>query len=163
MNPQPYPVIDGFSFSTKQRCSLTFRDIVVPEQYDMLRRASAMRQKAWLAPKDSTILIPAYDSFEYQIFLKPASAIWGWCFVAPTGQQSAMEPGTMSFQVRDACDDVPLFSEVVTRQAATAPYKTQYLSRLLIVGPPGALNITICNTFASNQAAQLVLWGGEPA
>ena len=167
MNPQPYPIIDGFTFSTKLRCSLTFRDLAVQE-YELLRRASAMRNKQWLAPKDSTELIPPYDSFEYQVSMKPGSAIWGWSFLALTGDQSNEGfPGTMSFQVRDACDDIPLFSEVCTRTFLNPPYPQQYLSKLLIVGPPGLLNITICSTFPPyggvGLPGQVVLYGGEPA
>jgi hypothetical protein len=158
MNHPGYPITDGFTFSTKQRCALKFRDIAVQE-YENLRRASGLRNKQWLAPKDSTILIPARDSFEYQVFLNPGSAIWGYCFVADTDG----EAGTLSFEVRDACDDVPLFSEVITRQASEGnPYPTQYLSKLLVVGPPGLLNVVICNTYATAMQGQVVLYGGEP-
>jgi len=155
-----YPITDGFVLSTKQRCSLTFRDIVVQE-YELLRRASAFRNKTWLAPKDSTITIPASDSYEYQIPIKPGSVIWGYCFVANT----ALQPNqTLSFQVRDACDDIPLFSEEITRLAVEGIPNdpTQYLSKLLIVGPPGLLNVVICNTYPEAMNAQVVLFGGEP-
>jgi hypothetical protein len=166
MNPQPYPIIDGFVMSTKLRCALTFRDIATQE-YELLRRASAMRNKMWLAPKDSSILIPPYDSFEYQVSMKPGSAIWGWTFVAATGNQNSDVPddvGTLSFEVRDACDDIPIFSEVCTRtRIASGVYPQQYLSKLLIVGPPGLLNFVICNTYAAAQMGQVVLYGGEPA
>lgn len=156
-----YPVIDGFVFASQQRCGLRFRDVVL-EQFEALRRAGGFRSKTWLAPKDSSFQIPARDSFEYQLFLKPGSVIWGYTFVAVTGQQQAETPGTMSFNVRDGCDDIPLFSEVVTRQNQTTPYPQQYLSKLLIVGRPGLLNVEICNTFAAANTGQLVLWGGEP-
>jgi hypothetical protein len=158
----PYPVTDGFVLSTKQRCGLTFRDIVV-EQFDLLRRAGAHRQKQWLVPKDSTILIPPFDSYEYQVWMPAGSLIWGYTFVAVTGNQASDTPGTLSFEVRDSCDDVPLFSEVITRQMVSPPYPQQYLSKLMIVGPPGLLNVTICNTYATAQLGQLVLFGGEPA
>jgi hypothetical protein len=164
MNPQPYPIIDGFTFSTKLRCALTFRDLATQE-YELLRRASAMRDKMWLAPKDSTILIPPYDSFEYQVSMKPGSTIWGWSFLAATGNQNLDPPdnGSLSFEVRDSCDDIPLFSEVCTRTLVTAPYPQQYLSKLMIVGPPGLLNFVICNTYATAKMGQVVLYGGEPA
>ncbi len=37
-----------------------------------------------------------------------------------------------------------------------------YLSKLLVIGPPGLLNVIIANTFATDQVGQLVLYGGEP-
>lgn len=153
-----FPVTDGFALSTKQRCGLTFRDIVV-EQYDALRRASAMRNKSWIVPQDSTILIPAFDSYERQIQMKAGSAIWGYCFIAATGG----EGGTLSFEVRDGCDDIPVFSEVVTRQTVSPPYPAQYLTKLLVIGAPGLVNVVICNTYSTPMQGQLVLYGGEPA
>jgi hypothetical protein len=154
-----FPITDGFVFASKLRCGLTFRDIAIQE-YELLRRATAMRNKMWLCPKDSSTPIPAFDSFEYAIYMKPGSVIWGYTFVATTGETT----GTMSFQVRDACNDIPVFSEVITRQNVTPPYKQQYLSKLLVVGPPGLLNVTVCNTFATPMApGQVVLYGGEPA
>jgi hypothetical protein len=159
MNLLDYPITDGFALSTKLRCGLTFRDIATQE-YELLRRSTAMRNKMWLSPKDSTVLVQAYDSFEYQIYMKPGSAIWGYTFAADTGGEDG---GTTSFQVRDACNDIPLFSEVVTRQLIDPPYPQQYLAKLLIVGPPGLLNVEICNTFNEAIPAQLILFGGEPA
>lgn len=153
-----YPVLDGFDYSTNLRCNLTFRNLAT-QQYEELRRSRAYKNKAWLVPKDSTVLIPARDSYEYQLYMKPGSAIWGYTFVAATGESE----GTLSFNVRDGCDDIPLFSEVTTRQAVSIPYPQQYLAKLLVLGHPGLLNVEICNTYATAQLGQLVLWGGEPA
>jgi hypothetical protein len=160
-----YPVIDGFMYASKQRCNLTFRSVALQE-YDLLRRAGAYRQKTWLVPQDSTILIPAYDSYEKQLWMPPGSVIWGYSFVGLTGLQTdSDEPGTQSWQVRDGCDDVPLFSEVVTQMFQfdkLHPVQQVQLTKLLIIGPPGTLNVVICNTFAVPKMGQLVLYGGEP-
>jgi hypothetical protein len=148
-----FPVIDGFSFDTNLRCDLQFENLAI-QQYDALRRASAYRFKNWLVPKDSTVMIPAFDSYEYQLYLKPGSAIWGYVFWQVAG---------LSFQLRDSCDDVPLFSEPSTNQTHSSPYQQQYLTKLLIVGHPGTLTVEICNTLDTAQQCQLVLSGGEPA
>lgn len=153
-----FPVTDGFTFCRTLRCDLAFQNLAV-QQYEALRRASAFRTKTWLAPKDSTVLIPAFDSFEYQISLVPGSTIWGYSFLADTGE----ETGSLSFNLRDSCDDTSLFSEVTTRQSQTPPYLQQYLSKLLVVGPPGLLNVEICNTYGTAVTAQLAIYGGEPA
>lgn len=153
-----YPVTDGFVFSTKLRCDLQFRNLAI-QQYEAMRRASALRNKTWLSPKDSTVLIPAFDSFEYQISMVPGSVIWGYAFIAATESAG----GSLAFNVRDSCDDTPLFSEVTTRQNQTTPYPQQYLSKLLVVGPPGLINVEICNTYSTPMTAQLAIYGGEPA
>jgi len=160
-----FPITDGFVMSTKQRCKLTYRDIVL-EQYEKLRRAGGYRQKQWLVPKDSTIVIPKFDSYEYQLFMEPGSAIWGYTFVANTGGGDVESPkATLSFNIRDGCDDIPVFSEVVTQIISGGNFsKQQFFSTLLIVGKPGLLNVEICNTYDVDFApAQLVLYGGEPA
>lgn len=154
-----YPVTDGYNLSTKFRCALRYRDLAV-QQYEELRRSGAYRSKTWLAPKDSSVLIPARDSFEYQIYLLPGSAIWGYSFIAATGGQ--LGAGTLSFNVRDGCDDLALFSEVSTFQIQSNPYPQNYLAKLWIIGKPGILNVEICNTYGTAETAQLALYGGEP-
>lgn len=157
-----YPVTDGFTFLRDLRCGLQFLDLVL-EQYEDLRRSGGMRNRTWLVPKDSNILIPARDSYEYQVPLVPGSAIWGYCFIADTADPEITPPGTLSFNIRDGCNDQPLFSEVVTRLYGGAPpYPTQLLSKLLILGRPGLLNVEICNTYATAMLGQLALYGGEP-
>lgn len=166
-----YPILDGFSFSTKLRCNLTFRNLAL-EQYEALRRASAMRNKTWCVPQDSAILIPARDSYERQVSIKDGSAIWGYSFSGLTGQITNQAISSQAWEVRDACDDIPLFSEIVTRRFAAQnptggslnvnPVPQQYLTKLLIIGPPGLLNVIIANTYPTDQVGQLVLWGGEP-
>lgn len=165
---QAYPVIDGFTFSTKFRCNMRFRNVAVQE-YEAIRRAGALRNKSWLTPQDSTILIPALDSYERQIWMPEGSVIWGYTFVGLCGEQdndSPEEAGTQSWEVRDGCDDVPLFSEVVTQQLyAGQPNRLliqNYLAKPLLVGPPGLINVVICNTFRTPQVGQLILYGGEP-
>ena len=162
------PILDGFSFSTKLRCNLTFRALAV-QQYEALRRATAMRNKIWCVPQDSTINIPAFDSYERQVRVATGSVIWGYSFSGNTGQQ-ADSLGSQSWEVRDACDDIPLWSEIVTRRFALQnpaagfnQVPQQVLSRLLVVGPPGLLNVIIANTYATAQVGQLILYGGEPS
>jgi hypothetical protein len=177
--PQQYPILDGFQFSTKLRCNLTFRNLVL-EQYEALRRSTAMRNKTWCVPQDSTILIPAYGSYERQVYVPAGSVIWGYSFSGVTagadpGQSTPAFTGTQSWEIRDNCDDIPLFSEIVTRrfaeQSPTPPANLggagnqvpqQYLTKLLVVGIPGLLNVILANTYATPQVGQLVLFGGEP-
>jgi hypothetical protein len=163
MSTLPYPILDGFCLKTLQRCNLTFGALAI-EQYNALRRLRAFRSKSWCVPNDTqSQLIPAFDSYEYQVFIKPGSAIWGYTF---TGDSN----GTDSFQVRETCTDVPLFSECLTKQPETAeligetPWaRQQLLSTLLVVPQPGLLHVEIATTSSEQRQIQLILWGGEPA
>lgn len=160
---QQYPPLDGFQLDTTLRCNLTFKSLAI-EQYDTLRRVRAFRSKGWCVPNDTASqLIPAFGSYEYQVYMKPGSAIWGYSF---TGDSN----GTDSFQVRETCTDVPLFSEFVTKRPETAPLlgqsvwsRQQFLSGLLIVPQPGLLHVEIATLSATPRQIQLILWGGEPA
>ena len=163
MSALPYPILDGFCLKTLQRCNLTFGALAI-EQYNALRRLRAYRSKAWCVPNDTqTQLIPAFDSYEYQVPMKPGSAIWGYTF---TGNSN----GTDSFQVRETCTDVPLFAEFITKRPETAellgetPWsRQQMLSGLLVVPAPGLLHVEIATTAIVPRQIQLILWGGEPA
>jgi hypothetical protein len=151
-----YPIIDGFTLKTNLRCNLTFRSMAI-QQYESLRRSRAFRTKAWCIPADSSVAaIPAFDSLEYQVYMKPGSAIWGYTFTG-FGNNNLID----SFQITESCTNVPLFSEFVTKQPEDNAQQ-QYLSCLLIVPAPGLLNVEIATTQAVDRKRQLILWGGEP-
>ena len=163
-----YPIIDGFLDKASYRCSMTFLSLAVRE-FEALRRAGAYRQKHWCTPKDSTTIIPARDSYEYQVEMKPGSAIWGYTFtgVSEVNEDTGQVYAT-SFQVRDSCDDVSTRSEFATQQGSSGSNLVvvnlqQPFSKLLIVGPPGLLTVEIASTYPEDQTGiQLILWGGEP-
>ena len=164
MSTKPFPVIDGFILDTKERCNLKFKSLAI-EQYNSLRRLKAYRGKGWCIPQDTNSqLIPAFDSYEFQVYMKPGSAIWGYTF---TGGNAP--PAKDSFQVRETCTDVPLFSEFLTKEPDTANFfgntwtRQRPLSSLLIVPAPGLLHVEIATTSATPRQIQLILWGGEPA
>jgi hypothetical protein len=147
-----YPVVDGFLLRTGLRCNLTFLSLAIRE-YEALRRSANLRSRSWCIPHDpANQSIPALDSFEFQEFALPGSAIWGWTFVAPVGQ--------FSWQLHDTCTDVPLFSEPVISNGKN---NQQLLPKLLVVSKGGLLNVQICSLASADTfGVQLVLWGGEP-
>jgi hypothetical protein len=151
-----YPVIDGFTLNTTLRCDLSFEAMVL-DKYKYLRRAKGLRTKILTIPEDpASIVIPARDSYEYEVKCKPGAAYWGYTFVA--------SKGNFSWSVREACTEEPLVSEVVLSCASGPPYPQQFLSKLLVVPIPGLLTVTICSLVSSDTAnVQLILWGGEPA
>lgn len=152
-----YPVIDGFALSTALRCNLTFRSMVLAE-FEALRRAGAYRNRTWVVPEDTNIAVPPYDSLERQIQVEPGSALWGYTF---TGSASAF--GILAFQIVDACSDYALSSEVVCLNDQTPLSAQKAFAKLLVVGAPGLLNVTITSTFGFDETGvQLILYGGEP-
>lgn len=153
MNTLPdYPVIDGFLLKTQLRCNLTFLSLAVRE-YEALRRSGNLRSRVWTIPNDpANQSIPARDAFEFQTFMLPGSAIWGYTFIGAKSQ--------FSCQITDSCTDVPLFSEPIV---STGSNKQQFLSKLLVIAEPGLLNVQICSLAASDTfGVQVALWGGEP-
>jgi len=163
--PTPYdlPITDGFLYNQKLRCNLTFLALALRE-FENLRRAGGIRSKTWCIPEDSqSFVVPAFDSYEFQIYGIPGSAIWGYTFLTPEANGPT---GQMAFNVVDTCTDVAIASEVKLQNTAgvIAPGQglQQPFSRLITIGPPGLLNVTITNTFPTDQKAQLYLYGGEP-
>lgn len=147
-----YPIIDGFVLKTSLRPNLTFIALAVKE-YEALRRSGNLRCRNWTIPNDpNNQTIPARDAFEYQVFMLPGSAIWGYSFIGQAGQ--------FSFQVTDACTDVPFFSEPIVSLGTN---KQQLLSKLQVISKPGLVNVQICSLAAvDTKNVQVVLWGGEP-
>ena len=169
VTPPDYPVIDGFILDTSTKCDLAFRSLALAE-WDTLRRSGAFRSKMWTIPDDSQIAIPAFDSYEKEVYCVPGSAIWGFIFVMPQPTEEQPIVGPFSIQIRDVCTDVALASEVIrtdnfnagTNGFFSSVYQ-QPFSRLLIVAHQGLLAVEICSQQATPQAGvQLVLCGGEP-
>jgi hypothetical protein len=180
-NQEPeYPVLDGFLLNAglykglsptvpALRCNLTFVSLAL-EQYDCLRRSKAYRSKQWVIPQDSlSIVIPARGSYEYELQVPVGSAIWGWIFTGFGTQNTGdLGGGFLTWKVTDACNNVDLVSEFVTKPSGDYTWKQQNLSKLYVVGAPGLLRVEIASTFsvdidASNSPTQLVLCGGTPA
>jgi hypothetical protein len=156
--PDDYPIIDGFLLNTQLKCDLTFFALAI-EEFRALRRSGSYRTRCWCIPNDPSQIanaIPPRDTVEFQVYCEPGSAIWAYSFPAPRNQYS--------FQVTDACTDVPLLSEpVFSLGGVRGSQAQQLLSKLLIVSKPGLLNVQISSVFAAEPLGiQLVLWGGEP-
>lgn len=162
ITPPDYSIIDGFVLNQNLRCSPTFLNLAVNEEFDRIRRSGSYRSKSWCVPKDPSVtVIPGRNSFEYELNMVPGSALWGFIF---TVQNTGANPGPFSFQIRDACTGQPLFSETLRcDQFIGSPSQQQLFPKLLVVPTPGLLAIEICSLQAANATGvQLVLCGGEP-
>ena len=172
MNQKPlvYPVMDGFIYNTKLRHNLTFMALVLREKFNELRRSGAYRTRWLTIPEDpSQIKIPAFDAYEYQAHVVPGSVYWGWIFVGPPESRDVPGgPAKFSVQVTDGCTDVPLWSEVVSMKNSAGVIlpgqgKQNLMSKLLVVGQPGILNVQITSLLSTDASnTQLILCGAEP-
>ena len=154
-----YPITDGWLLDTELKCDLTYLSLVLDE-YEAMRRAGSFRTKQWAVPEDSSQpVVPAYDSYEYQIACRPGSVVWGYLFTI-----NPNATGTYSLQIRESCTGVPLASEVVSASAPGRENTQQYLfSKPLVIAGNGRLTVEICNQGSDfiNQI-QVILCGGEP-
>jgi hypothetical protein len=164
ITPPEYPIIDGFLLNTTMKCTPNFRKMAL-EQWEALRRTGSYRAKLWTVPENSNIIIPAYNSYEYQVKCVPGSAIWGFIWTQGTNA------GPFSFNVRDACTGVAVASEWIrtdrfsgTGGSGNPPPFQQPFSRIIVVAAQGLLTIEICSQQTTDATqVQLVLCGGEPA
>jgi hypothetical protein len=163
MNPtsREYPIIDGFLYNTLLRPNRTNLAMVLKE-YESLRKSGAYRTRWLTIPENpSAIAIPAANEYSYQAFVTPGSAYWGWIFVA--GNTSLY-----SIQVTDAATKLPIWNVEASMARVTGSInpgqgKQNLFQKLLIVGQPGILNVSICSlSGAANTGVQLILCGGEP-
>lgn len=167
-------VIDGFQYNTLLRPNLTYLNFCL-QRYDALRSAGNFRSRTWVIPEAASIAIPANDSFEYQVDMEPGSIIWAWTFAFGGALDGEPVKTGFSFAVRDSCNDVALGSEVLSgnvSQGFNATYSAGInpgqglqnpLSKPLVIGPPGLLNVVICSLNTVDvKNTQLILWGGEP-
>lgn len=154
-----YPIIDGFLYNTLLRPNLTYVAMVLKE-YAALRQSGAYRT-FWLpTPLNSQVSIPAQGDYTFQHKVHPGSAFWGWIFTAST-------PGNFSVQVTDPSIGVSIFQEVCNAQKSTGKVnpgqgKQNLLSKLLIVGQKGLLNVEICNLGGAASNVQFILCGAMP-
>lgn len=155
-----YPVMDGFCYRRSFKCDFTFQSLAV-QRLEALRRATGYKTKVWLAPAGASITIPARQSMEFQVEVGVGAVIWSYVMGGLAAGSIEAGAAVISVQVRDACDDLLLFQEPVTRQGQ-APAPQQFLTIPLIVGAPGLLNVEIHNQYDSAQLFQLALYGGQP-
>ena len=160
--PDGYNVIDGFLLDTGLKPDLTWRNMVLPN-YEAMRRAGAMRSRCWSIPLDANISIPAYDSYEYQVYMHPGSVFALWSFLV--SQRVLTAGGNFSVRIKEACNDTGLQNECLFGATGTPYNKQRRIARPVVVATPGTLNVEICSTYSQASQAgdcQLILWGGEP-
>lgn len=159
MNAQGYPIIDGFLYNTRLRPNMTFLSMALQE-FEDLRRAGAYRSRILCIPENAKATsIPAANEYTYQCAVVPGSAYWGWSFVGSK---------LFSIQIQDGCTKAVLFDREccmgnVSGSLNPGQGKQNPFGKLLVIGQPGVINVTICSLDnVADTGIQLVLYGGEP-
>lgn len=161
-NLDQYPIIDGFLLDTNLKPSLTWRNMALAN-YEDVRRAGSLKARHWCTPLDTNIVIPARDSYEYQVFCKPGSVIVMWSFLV--SQRVLAAGGNFSVRIKEACNDTGVETECLFGATGTPNPTQRRLPRPIVIATPGILNVEICSLYDEDSEpgdCQLVLWGGEP-
>lgn len=175
------PKVDGFMYNTSL--------LLLPNRFfpfalgelEVLRRANNYRARWYCVPDDmegnptpttpiGTQPIAAYDTFQFQISVSPASYLWGMMFASLTGGSLATD---LQLSIVDSCTGIPLFNDFasgsvasprstiqgVTRNSKALPVP---LSKPRLILAPGLVNVEIANTTNAARQCQLVLMFAEP-
>lgn len=147
-----YPPLDGFLYRSTLKCDMNFLSIALQE-FEALRRTRGYANRILTIPEDAGhVVIPNRNVFRYAQRVVPGSAFWAYSFIGSAGQ--------FSVNLRDNCSDETLFSEVLL---ATPTANQCPLSKLLVIGAPGLINVEICSLVGEDTpGVQFLLWGGEP-
>lgn len=160
---EAYPVIDGFLYNTLLGPRRTNIAMVLSE-YEALRNSGAYKTRWLTIPENPAVItIPADNEYTYQCFVTPGAAYWGWIFTAPA------TPELYSINLTDHATKAPLWYQHVSMSTQPGKLnpgqgKQRLFQKLLVIGQPGIIDVSICSLNGSNATGvQLILCGGEPA
>jgi len=165
-------IVDGFVYSASQLYHQVNYRANVLAQMEVLRRASAMRCREYVIPKNGTT-VPAYSQIEQSITVQPGSYVWGLTWSSPFNVTDDGTDGNYLYiQVTDACTETPFFSDyILANTFAATPASTAnqivrnpaLLAQPRLVGAPGKLDVELYNSYSVDMSCQLVILVAEPA
>lgn len=167
-------IVDGFTMSASQLLVPSSARALTLGQMDVLRRASAMRSRHYIAPLTSDEPILAYSQNEYQISIMPGSYVWGLSFASFTAESDFA--ALIHVQITDVCTETPFFSDYIRginfvtngTQVTAAGYPTgtfrapHLLLQPRLIGDPAKLDVEIYNSSSHDLHPQLVIFVAEP-
>jgi hypothetical protein len=168
-------IVDGFTMSASQLLVPTSSRALTLGQMDVLRRASAMRPRHYVAPLNSEEPVKAFSQNEYQVSVMPGSYVWGLSF-AMLNEDEGDSAALIHVQITDVCTEAPFFADyvrginfVTDPELATdlgypvgtfrAPF---LLTQPRLIGDPAKLDVEIYNSASVDLHPQLVLFVAEP-
>lgn len=157
-------IFDAFTLSMSLPLLSTSYRVHAQAQMEVLRRARGYRFAAWSAPSMAeptaatatpAKTVPAYSQIEEQWSIPAGSYLWGWSFVALSG-----EAPNFYIQLTDACTETALFSDYVNGAIFTpgsSPVRgPSLLTNARLISDPGKVNVEIYNNTSVDVNAQFV-------
>ena len=170
----PRDIVDGFTMSASQLLVPSSARALILGQMDVLRRASAMRPRHYIAPLSTDEPVKAYSQVEYQLSVMPGSYVWGLSFAMFNSEYDASGE-LVHVQITDVCTETPFFSDyvrgiafltdpaIVPTYYATGTFRAPHLlAQPRLIGDPAKIDIEIYNSSAADCHPQLVLFVAEP-
>ena len=78
-------IVDGFSLSLNYRMLCGYYQTVILEQMEPLRRTNNYQPKYYVIPNSTSLVIPAFGTYEYQVDMPKGTIFWGYRFSNPNG------------------------------------------------------------------------------
>lgn len=142
-------------------------------QLNVLRRANLYRCRIIVLPDAQDLIIPAYETFEYQMEVNPGAYLWALQYTEYEGESYVqIAPANGLIRVTDACTGISLINDFAFGAAfdshSTSPANTR--GKLLqfpltvprMIPTPGQVNVEIANQDTSSLRCQLLLYFAEP-
>jgi hypothetical protein len=132
---------------------------VILEQLRAIRKTNNFQQALYVVPGSASDVVPAYDTYEYQLNLPAGSIVWAYSFYDSTA-------GSFSFNIFDPCTG-RIASDQITG-GGTSP--TLWQGQIILPTPyftidSGFLSVEVSNTGSTpstNGTFQLVLYAMNP-
>lgn len=167
-------IVDGFTMSASQLLVPTSYRALILGQMDVLRRASAMRPRHYVAPLQTDIPIPAYGQVEYQISVMPGSYVYGLSFAIKESQTDFAQ--YVHIQLTDIYTEMPFFADYarainfITDPGAaaavgypTGTWRAPFLfAQPRIICDPGNIEVEMYNSSDTALYCQLCIFVAEP-
>lgn len=169
-------IVDGFTMSASQLLVPSSTRALILGQMDVLRRASAIRPRHYIAPLSSDEPVPAFKQVEYQLSVMPGSYVWGLSFAyIPSDDVTSDEALKLHIQITDVCTETPFFSDyvrgvnfltdptLVPNFFPTGTFRAPHLlAQPRLIGDPAKLDVEIYNSSDVDITCQLVIMVAEP-
>lgn len=160
--PQPQ-IIDGLTLKSNIRFLPYRAPALFAGDLEVLRKSSAYVSK-WHCVPDSfnEPILPKSHAY-YQVWVPPGSYLWAYCFNNKgTGNR------LLSFQIKEACNDIGLFKELIPSTGAVVNATGTVQNPVMLTVPrplmePGLLDIDIANAGTEATTCQLLLMFAIPA
>jgi hypothetical protein len=151
-------IVDGFSYSLNYRMLCGYYNTVILEQLRALRLTNNYVPRFYVVPDSSSIVVPAFGTYEYQVQMPQGTVWWAYSFSNPNG--------AYSFNIFDPCTGRVASDGILG--SGTSP--TQWQGQCILPTPyfvpaRGLLNVEIGSTSTTDSTAstfQLVLYCMEP-